>query len=460
MTSSLPNRAIKIDRKFTSKLFKARSPVIVSLSKNQPPRPTLWRLASLLLFAILTITGCGDLRQQAVDLWPFGPAATPTPTPRPISLLGWTATEAENTQLQQAIASFESQNPNLPVSGRLIPNYGTDLTTELESDTPPDLFLVYAHQLADMVSDHRILPIPPTYPTAIAPNLATDLQINGRNYCFPRDVAVLAVFYNQAVFDRASEPYPTSNWDWAQFRAALDATADVNNGFYGLVLDYDVSRFLPFLLQSSNDDDLWQGDDALAALEYYMGLYNDEVAAVPARLDSAWNGEALGRGRVGTTIEANWLVNYLANQFPDVNYGILELPSGPTGRGTTAFATCWVVNADSPNPNDALRLAAFLTSPEQTLAHAQASGNLPPTIEQANQWAASNPQYAPFANSLPYATLWTGPSGFLTRAATVNLSMDMWYRDNMTTPQLIGVLAGMSENEPLPTPTPTTAPSQ
>lgn len=439
---------------------KVRSLVIVSFSKNQPPRHTLWRLVSFLLCTIL-LTGCGDdLRQRAIELWPFGPPPTPTPSPIPIALLGWTASEPENVQLQQAIASFESQYPNQPVAGRLIPNYSTDLLTELESDTPPDLFLVYAHQLADLVSDHRILPIPANIQTAIAPNLASDLQIDGRNYCFPRDVAVLVAFYNIAVFDRASEPYPTSNWDWTQFRATIDATGDVNNGFYGLALDYDVSRFLPFLLQSSNDDDLWQGDDALAAVEYFMDMYNDEVAAVPARLDSTWNGEAFARGRAGMTIEANWLVSYLASQYPNVQYGILELPTGPTGRGTTAFVTCWVVNADSPNANGALQLAAFLTSPAQTLARAEASGNMPPTIELANQWVASNPQYTPFVNSLPYATLWHGPSGFLTRAATVNLSMDMWYKDSMTTQQLIGVLAGISENPPLPTPTPTAAPTQ
>jgi multiple sugar transport system substrate-binding protein len=415
-----------------------------------------WRLVFLLICLFLT-SGCDDLRQRAIALWPFGPAATPTPATSPVSLLGWVGSEAENSQLQQAIAAFEQSSPRSPVAGRLIPDYSASLENELDSATPPDLFLAYSHQLADLVDDGLILPIPPNYSVTnqIAPNLVDGIQVDGRNYCFPRDVAILALFYNPAVFDRAQVGYPLNTWSWTEFRAAIDAAADINNGFYGLTLDYDLSRFLPFLLQSSSDDDLWQGNDALAAIEYYMDLYNDEVAAVPARLDSTWNGEAFGRGRAAMTIEGNWLVSYLANSFPSLNYGVTELPTGPSGRGTTAFITCWVVYANSANAAAALELASFLTSPDQVLAWANASGNLPPTLEQATAWVANHPTYAPFVAALSYATPWTGRAGFVEQAETVNLSMDMWYKDNMTTPELVGVLAGMSENPPLPTPTAT-----
>src|SRR5207342_2860697 len=157
----------------------------------------------------------------------------------------------------------------------------------------------------------------------------------------------------------AKATYPQSNWNWDDFRAAVDATGDVNNGFYGLVEEFDLSRFLPFLLQSNRDNDIWQGDDALSALEYYMDMYNDEVAAVPALLDSAWNGQAFGGGKAAMTIEGNWLVGYLAEQYPDLKYGIVELPSGPVGRGDSAFISCWVVNAHASDKSAALDLAAF-----------------------------------------------------------------------------------------------------
>lgn len=367
----------------------------------------------------------------------------------PISLLGWAGTSAENSRLQEAIHAFEQAHPNSPVAGRLVPDYSATLENALASAAPPDLFLAYSHQLADLVAEGHLLPIPATYPvtSTIAPNLVAGLQVDGQNYCFPRDVAILSLYYNPAVFDRAEAAYPQDNWSWTEFRAALDATADINNGYRGLVLEYDLSRFYPFLLQSSSDDDLWQGQDATAALEYFMALYNDEVATTPGTLDSSWNGEAFGRGRAAMTIEGNWLVGYLASEFPGLKYGVVDLPTGPSGRGTTAFISCWVVHATTDNPTAALELAAFLTSPVQTSAWADASGNLPPSLEQATP--------RDVASALASAAPWTGPAGFVDKAERVNIAMQMWYNDEMTTPELAARLATMSENPPLPQPTAT-----
>jgi multiple sugar transport system substrate-binding protein len=374
-----------------------------------------------------------------------------------VSVLGPVGTKGENTLLQQAITNFEQAHPQIKVTGRLVPDYDTALDDELRSAGPPDVFLAYSHQLADLVQDGRILPIPATYPIedAIAPNLLAGLQVNGQNYCFPLDVATLALFYNPARFDHVKAAYPQNGWNWDQFRAAVDATGDVNNELYGFVEEFDLSRFFPFLLQASRDNDIWQGDDALSAVEYYMDMYNDEVAAVPARLDSAWNGQAFGGGKAAMTIEGNWLVDYMAVQYPDLKYGIVELPVGPAGRGDTAFITCWVVNAHAANVSGALELAAYLTSSSQVMAWANESHNLPPRIDQATDWLADHKMYAPFASALSYSTPWTGPAGFTDRAGMVDHGMDDWNNDNITTPELIGILQTMSQNPPLPTPTAT-----
>jgi multiple sugar transport system substrate-binding protein len=449
-----------------------------SLLQNRPTKPALaqpqrqpspachlrvvskWRLA-LLLCCTLFLSGCGDLRERAVARWPFGNAAVPTSSvPSAISLLGWAGSADENAQLQQAIQTFEASHINWRVAGLLVPNYTNSLSEALASDAPPDLFLAYSHQLADLVAKEHLLPIPPSIPvaTSIAPNLVDGLQVNGQNYCFPRDVALLSLFYNRALFDRVEAPYPTNSWGWSDLRAALDATADMNSGFYSMALDYDLSRFYPFLLQSSSDDDIWQGPDAIAALDYFMDLYNDGLAVEAGTLDSTWNGEAFGRGRAAMTIEANWLVGYLANEFPALDYGIVELPAGSTGRATTAFISCWVINAATTKPAATLELAQFLTSPSVVSAWAEASNNLPPTLEQATTWVATHPTYAPFVAALPSAQPWTGPEGFVTRSEAVNMGMRMWYNDEMTTPDLISRLASMSDQPllPIPTSTPST----
>jgi multiple sugar transport system substrate-binding protein len=368
-------------------------------------------------------------------------------------MLGWTGTPAENAQLQTAIADFERLHPTWRVAGRLTPDYPAVLSTALSSATPPDLFLAYSHQLGDLVADGRLLALPATYPVEIAPNLAAAIQVDGQNYCVPHDVSVLALFYNPAIFAEGEVPPPTSAWGWTDLRAAAEATSDAVNGLYGLALAFDTSRLYPFLLQADNDGDVWRGLDATTAVETVMDLYNDSLAAEPATFNATWNGEAFGLGRAAMTIEGNWLVDYLAAEFPDLEYGIAELPAGPVGRGTVAFVTCWVVNRDAADPNAALQLAAYLGTPEVVAAWADASHNLPPTLDQATAWLASNSTYAPFVAGLAYADPWTGPEGFIREIEAVNTAMRMWYNDEATTPELVARL-GQVDGGASATPTP------
>ncbi len=49
-------------------------------------------------------------------------------------------------------------------------------------------------------------------------------------------------------------------------------------------------------------------------------------------------------------IEGNWLVGAMANDFPDVNWAVAELPEGPAGRATYAFTVCYGVATESREP--------------------------------------------------------------------------------------------------------------
>ena len=416
-------------------------------------------LGPVWLLCIFVLTSCAQVPPQITELWPFGSPPTPTgEPPAAISMLGWTGAPAENAQLQRAITDFEQLHPTWRVAGSLTPDYPAALATALNSASPPDIFLAYGHQLADLVAAGRLLPLPAAYPVdrAITPNLSAATQVDGQNYCFPHDVAVLSLFYNPALFARVEAPLPTSASTWTELRAAADATSDAINGLYGMALAFDTSRLYPFLLQSDTDSDIWRGADAITAVEYFMDLYNDGLAAEPAEFNATWNGEAFGLGRAAMTIEGNWLVDYLATEFPDFEYGVVELPAGPSSRGTTAFVSCWVVNRAAADPAAALELAAFLSAPEVAADWADASHNLPPTLDQATAWLADNPTYGPFVAGLGYARPWTGTEGFIGQIEAVNTAMRMWYNDEATTPELVarlaqvGAVAGESPTQSAP----------
>jgi multiple sugar transport system substrate-binding protein len=327
--------------------------------------------------------------------------------------------------LQERVAAFEASTPPYVVAGRLLPDYSSALEDALAGASPPDVFLAWSHTLPDLVADEHVLPLPvgAGAADAVPPLLRPAFEFEEVSYCVPHDIATLALFYNPALFDRAEAAYPHADWTWTDLRAAADAVTDRDFDLYGLVLTPDASRLLPFLWQRDVDGKPWQGSDAQMATEFYVNLFLDGVAVDPVTLNATWNGEAFGRGRAAMTIESGWLVPYLAEHFPDLDYSIVELPAGAVRSGSVAFGTCWAVGATAANPDAAIALAQHLGHSAPGSAWDSSSGALPPALSQAQGLLSSAPVYAPFVAAMASSLPWTGPPGFAAQVEIVNATL-------------------------------------
>ena len=87
--------------------------------------------------------------------------------------------------------------------------------------------------------------------------------------------------------------------------------------------------------------------EVLAALEYLQENISAGHFALANQVDAGWGGEAFGTGRAAMTIEGNWIHGALQNDYPDIDYTVVELPEGPAGKGTLLFTQCWGIAADS-----------------------------------------------------------------------------------------------------------------
>ena len=399
-------------------------------------------LVALCGLVLAALTGCA--RPAYVPEWvPWHVAVTPTPMPPPLTLLAPAGNDAANAVVADAVHAFEANSRGVTVAGMLDPDYTETLQTRLADGEIPDVFVVWSQQLGGLVADGQVTAIPSAYTgsSALPANLASAMQVDGTTYCLPRDVATLALYYNPAVFDRTETEtaYPVAGWRWEELAAAAAATTDVNFGFYGLAMELDVSRLHPFLLQASTDADLWSGPDAATAVDFFMELFDNGFAVEPLAVDSSWAGEAFGRGHIAMTIEGPWLVDYLAAEFPDLDYAIVESPTGPAGRGTTAFVSCWAIGAT--RIDDALALVTALNTPERASELAAALGTLPPSVEQATALLGTRPRLGPFVAGLAYATPWTGPAGFIAQVEAANTAMRLWLNDEATTDDLLASIA-------------------
>jgi multiple sugar transport system substrate-binding protein len=164
-------------------------------------------------------------------------------------------------------------------------------------------------------------------------------------------------------------------------------------------------------------------DAAKQATEFYVSLVTDGFAAQPADLDSGWAGEAFGKGKAAMSMEGNWIISFLADQFPDVNYGVVELPAGPAGKATMAFTVCYGVPAGGKNNEAAIKVVDYLTGPEGMKAWSDLGLAMPTRASLEAGWLEQYPDLQPFIAGSEYARKWQFRPGFQDVLDTINAGL-------------------------------------
>lgn len=346
-----------------------------------------------------------------------------------LQLMGWASSDAENTRLQSVVDGFNASNDAINVTLSLVPDYDTKLQTSMAGGSPPDVFYIDGFRLRDLVKAGALAPIGDNTVNLddFYPSLRNVFTVDGTFYCPPKDFSTLALEYNKDMFDAAGVAYPTADWTWADLRAAAEQLTDADNGVYGMVLSADFARWIAFLYQAggsvTNDDNTAMtinSPEALTALNFYVGMVTDGFAAQPSDLDSGWAGEAFGKQRAAMAMEGNWIYSYMKDQFPDVNFGLSELPAGPAGKATMAFTVCYGVPADGKDTAASFDVVNYLTGPEGMKAWTDLGLAMPTRQSLRADWLALYPDLEPFLNGAEYAHKWQFRPGFQDVLDTIN----------------------------------------
>jgi multiple sugar transport system substrate-binding protein len=346
-----------------------------------------------------------------------------------LQLMGWSSSDAENTRLQKVVDDFNAANPDIKVTLNLVPDYDTKLQTSLAGGSPPDAFYVDSFKLPDLVEAGALQPAEGNVadPGDFYDSLRDAFTVDGTFYCPPKDFSTLALEYNKEMFDAKGLDYPTADWTWEDLRTAAEALTDAENGVYGMVLSADFARWIAFLYQgggSVTDPDFTtmtiNSPEALEAMNVYLGLVSDGHAAQPADLDSGWAGEAFGKGRAAMAMEGNWIVPFLKDSYPDVPFGVAQLPGGPSGKATMAFTVCYAVPSNAPHPEQSFKLVNYLTGAEGMKAWTDLGLAMPTRKSLREGWLSQFPDLEPFLSGAEYAHKWQFRPGFQDVLDTIN----------------------------------------
>lgn len=354
----------------------------------------------------------------------------------PIVLRVWTGSSspAENEFKEQQFADFEAANPNIDLEVLISPDYGTQLQAAFSANDYPEVFTVGQFDVPSLVDSGLLAPAGDNIvdPDDLYPNLvAAFTGEDGNVYGVPKDFSTLAVYYNKDAFDAAGIEYPTADWTWDDMYAAAEAitNADVTTADGSEVVGFsagaDRNRWLSLFwangarLFDDAGEIVFDSPEAVASLDYYNSFVANGVGALPANLGGAgWNGEAFGKGLAAMTIEGNWAIGYLETDFPELNWGVVEIPTAPNGgKGTLTFTEAWAVSSQvvgTELEQAAWDLVNFLTGPEAAQAVATAGfGVMPSRPSAAEAWLETRGEdFAPFVNGAEYAWAPVFPLGY------------------------------------------------
>lgn len=333
-----------------------------------------------------------------------------------LQVMGWSSSAAEDEALTALIDQF-NQETGAVASFNPVPEYDTTLQAALSGGSPPDVFYVDSYRLPDLADASILQPVPDgtlSSPDDIYPSLREAFTYDGTWYCPPKDFSTLALVYDVAAFQEAGLEPPTT---WEQLRDAAEALTTDDRA--GLVMGVEYPRWAVFLFQAGTaltDDGVStatiDSPQARDALEFVAGMYRDGLAQSPTQLDAGWAGEAFGQGKAAMTIEGNWIVGALAQDFPDREYAVAELPVGPAGPGTFAFTVCYGVAANAPNPDASWELVEYLTSAEGAEAWTRDFPVMPARASARDTWLSERPELQAFLAGADYAHKWQFRPGF------------------------------------------------
>ena len=291
-----------------------------------------------------------------------------------ISFSGW-GDETEQKIYRDSIARFNQFYPGVTVDYQPMPaEFQTKLMAQMAGGTAPDVFYVDDQLMTAFAPSGQLLALDDYMAQAGAsrddfiPQLLTIFTLDGKTYGLPKDWGTLGLAYLPDAFKAAGIPEPTANWTWTDLQNAADAIAK-NGKYKGYCMAPDAARFIAFVLQ--NGGDFTSGDyktatldtpEVQAAGDFIAGMKKSGSLVTPADVGASWCGEALGKELVGMTYEGGWMVNFMQQTYPNVNWNTQILPAGPKGQADIIFTNAIGVNAATKFPMASAAFALFLTS--------------------------------------------------------------------------------------------------
>lgn len=297
--------------------------------------------------------------------------------------------------LDEMIAAFEAQNPDVKVEVETAPfgDYFTLLQTQIAGNDAPDAFELNFENFVSFASKGVLADLGPLtaadsdFDGAAYYQRAFDaFAVDGTQYALPESYSTVMLFYNKDLFDQAGIAYPNDNWTWTDERAAAEAINALGDDVWGSFAGVHFWEFYKAAAQSgcsffTGDQVTVNGAGCVEALDFMIGNVTSGVQPSAADMGGVSDGDMFINGELGMITTGIWMFGAFADA--PFEWDVVVEP-GNTQGGSHFFANGVGVSAASDKQEAAYRWLRFFTSSDESAKlRIAASWELPTLTDQS-----------------------------------------------------------------------------
>ena len=335
----------------------------------------------------------------------------------------WQSSPTEERILRQTLTSFEEAHQEVTYAFQPIPgNYPEKIQLMLGTGKAPDLFWLKGDTAPAYMSFDVLEPLDDYVEgdtefaiDDIFPVFKDAFKHKGNYYGFAKDFNAYVLFYNKKLFQEAGLTEPPKDWkELYAYCKLLTKDTDSNGKLdqFGFVIEPSIDMVLPFAFQNggeliSEDGKIGVGEpEFIEALKFFMSLYRDGIATIPADQGAGWIGDVFAREQCAMAISGAWLIPYLQDNAPNVDYGVVELPVGRQ-KATLAFTNAFVIPKQSKHKDEAWTMMSYLAGKKGMEIWTKSGLALPTrkSVAEKNGFYQDS-IFSVFMNSVEYAKLY------------------------------------------------------
>lgn len=319
--------------------------------------------------------------------------AEPTPEEEPVTITYFTFSAAPDhlEDLEQMIAAFETEHPNIQVEVETAPfdDYFTRLQTLIAGGEAPDVFELNYENFVSYAARDVLLDLGPLAQAddTFAPDIFYQRAYDAFKYqdeqqALPATFSTVVLFYNKDLFDQAGVDYPAQDWTWDEAVAAAEEIADPEAGVWGLYSPIQFWEFYKKAAQNNcqffNEEKTESTVDDPACVEALQTMVSFvETGVMPGEADLAgMSGDDLfSAGQLGMDVTGIWMFA----AFSEAPFAWdIQVEPGMAQKATHFFANGVAASADTPHPEAAWEwMEFFTTSPEMAEIRIESGWELP-----------------------------------------------------------------------------------